>query len=178
MQRGPRCKSCWADALQNRGTHAALLLLWVGLLGFFFAMVEIQIEGPAGWAASLPTWRIESHWLLDAFWGGRPMTGYHAWVFSFMALAFHLPVFVNGLWSIKLEARIIGCVMLFWIVEDFLWFALNPAFGLAKFEPQFVPWHKNWLGAVPTDYATFTAGALVLIAYSFRGWRARSSQSA
>ena len=79
--------------------HFALLVLWVAVLGFFFAMVEIQIEGPAGWAASLPTWRIESHWLLDIFWGGRPMTGYHAWVFSFMALVFHLPVFINGVWS-------------------------------------------------------------------------------
>jgi hypothetical protein len=48
----------------------ALLLLWVVLAAFFFAQVEIQIEGPAGWASSLPTWRIEDHWLLDIFWGG------------------------------------------------------------------------------------------------------------
>jgi hypothetical protein len=123
----------------------------------------------AGWAASLPTWRIEQHWLLDIFWGGRPMTGYHAWVFSFMALVFHLPVFINGTWSIQLEARIIGSVMLFWIIEDFLWFVMNPAFGLARFEPQFVPWHTNWLGVVPTDYVTFSVAALLLIAWSF--WR-------
>ena len=144
------------------------------MLAILFAMVEIQIEGSNGWAASLPTWRIEDHWLLDVFWGGRPMTGYHAWVFSFMALAFHLPVFVNGSWSIKLEARIVGCVMLFWIIEDFLWFALNPAFGLARLEPQFVLWHKRWLGAVPTDYVTFGVLGLILIAYSFSGSPGRS----
>ena len=68
------------------------LVAWVLLLGFFFANVEIQIEGSAGWAANLPTWRIEKHWLLDLFWGGRAMTGYHAWVFPFVALFFHLPV--------------------------------------------------------------------------------------
>ncbi len=51
---------------------------WVCLLAFFFAEVEIQIKGAQGWAAGLPTWRIEQHWLLDIFWGGRPMTGYHA----------------------------------------------------------------------------------------------------
>jgi hypothetical protein len=164
--------------MPSRAVHVALLLSWVALLGFFFAMVEIQIEGPAGWAASLPTWRIESHWLLDVFWGGRAMTGYHAWVFSFMALAFHLPVFVSGRWSIELEARIVGCVMLFWIVEDFLWFVLNPAFGLARFEPQFAVWHKSWLGAVPTDYVTFGAGALILIGYSFRRLPGRSRRSA
>ncbi len=52
-----------------------LTLCWVGLMAFFFAEVEIQIEGGAGWATSLPTWRIEQHWLLDIFWGGRAMTG-------------------------------------------------------------------------------------------------------
>lgn len=155
--------------MQNSRLHFVLLLLWISLLGLFFAMVEIQIEGGAGWAAGLPTWRVENHWLLDIFWGGRPLTGYHAWVFSFMALVFHLPIFISGQWSIKLEARIIGSVMLFWIIEDFLWFALNPAFGLAKFEPQFVPWHKHWLGVVPTDYATFGVGAILLIAWSFWG---------
>jgi len=62
--------------------------------GVLFAEVEIQIEGAAGWASSL---RLEDrdHWLLDLFWGGRPMTGYHAWVFSFMFLAFHLGVFID-----------------------------------------------------------------------------------
>ncbi|WP_407669535.1 hypothetical protein [Paraburkholderia heleia] len=45
--------------------------------------------------ANLPTWRIEHHWLLDIFWGSRPMTGYHAWVFPFMALFFHLPPLFN-----------------------------------------------------------------------------------
>ena len=64
------------------------LLVFVLVVAAFFAQVEIQIEGSAGWAASLPTWRVEKHWLLEIFWGGRAMTGYHAWVFSFMALVF------------------------------------------------------------------------------------------
>ena len=67
-------------------TNAQLLsmthtILSVFLLGFFFAKLEIAIEGDAGWAENLPTWRIEGHWLLDIFWGGRVMTGYHAWAF-------------------------------------------------------------------------------------------------
>ena len=59
-------------------------------------MTEIQIEGPNGWATSLPTWRIEHHPLLDIFWGGRAMTGYHAWFFSFILLVFHLPHVIYG----------------------------------------------------------------------------------
>jgi hypothetical protein len=90
------------------GRRMAWLLLWVIVLAGFFAMVEIQIEGGQGWAAGLPTWRIEQHWLLDLFWGGRPMTGYHAWIFSFMFLAFHLPLAMLGRFSWRLEARCLG----------------------------------------------------------------------
>lgn len=71
-------------------------MVWVLVMAFFFANAEIQIEGGAGWATSLPTWRIEHHWLLDIFWGGRAMTGYHAWVFTFMALVFYSPLAFNG----------------------------------------------------------------------------------
>lgn len=151
----------------HRPLQILLLLLWVALLGFFFAQVEIQIEGAAGWAANLPTWRIEQHWLLDMFWGGRPMTGYHAWVFPFIALFFHLPLFFMGQWSWRLEARVIGCIMLFWLVEDFLWFVCNPAYGLADFDPVHIPWHKHWLLFVPTDYwvAVVVGGLLFWVSY-------------
>lgn len=146
----------------------ALSLAWVLLLAFFFANVEIQIEGAAGWAADLPTWRIEKHWLLDWFWGGRPMTGYHAWVFSFIALFFHFPFFLFGRWSLAMECRVIACIMLFWMVEDFLWFVLNPAYGLANFNAQAVSWHKNWLWGAPIDYWVAVAVAAALLFYSLR----------
>lgn len=48
------------------------VILYVGILALFFAKVEIMIESADGWAIALPTWRIESHPLLDIFWGGRP----------------------------------------------------------------------------------------------------------
>src|SRR6185295_3804223 len=137
-----------ASVTAGKRTAASILaaLLYVVLLALFFAQVEIQVEGASGWAASLPTWRIERHWLLDWFWGGRPLTGYHAWVFSFMALVFHLPAVLLQRWSWRIELRILGALALFWIIEDWLWFVMNPAFGLARFAPQFVPWHKNWFG--------------------------------
>jgi len=39
------------------------LAMWLVVLAFFFAKVEIHIEGRNGWAANLPTWRIEKHWI-------------------------------------------------------------------------------------------------------------------
>jgi len=147
------------------------LIAYVALLGYFFAHVEIQIEGAAGWAANLPTWRIEQHWLLDIFWGGRPMTGYHAWIFSFMALVFHLPAVFGQRWSVLLELRMLGALALFWIIEDYLWFVCNPAFGAGRFFPEFVPWHKHWLLGMPTDYLSM--GILGLACILFTGLRSR-----
>ena len=145
----------------------AAFIAWIIFCAWLFARVEIEIEGPAGWAANLPTWRVEEHPLLDWFWGSRAMTGYHAWMFSFMLAIFHLPVFVFGTVSWKIEARIFGGLMVFWILEDFLWFVLNPAFGLARFSPEHVPWHKRWAWRVPADYIVFLAVGGSLIMCSF-----------
>lgn len=133
------------------------------LLAYFFAWIEIAIEGPAGWAGNLPTWRIEQHWLLDIFWGSRPMTGYHAWVFPFIFLFFHFPMAFFRRWSWRLEMRALACVALFWLVEDFLWFVLNPAWGVERFGPQFIPWHKHWIAFAPMEYWLFAPGCVWLL---------------
>ncbi|PRC91670.1 hypothetical protein S2091_3608 [Solimicrobium silvestre] len=159
---------CAKKMAQIDGRQLVILFLYVFVLGFFFAKVEIQIEGPdGGWAANLPTWRIEQHWLLTLFWGGRAMTGYHAWVFTFIGLIFHLPIFLIGKWSWRIEARVVASVMLFWVIEDFLWFVLNPAFGLARFDPINVTWHRHWWGGAPIDYWFAIAIGMVMLAYSF-----------
>jgi hypothetical protein len=59
--------------------------------------------------------------------------------------------------------------MIFWIAEDFLWFVLNPAFGLVRFTQIDIPWHKPWLLGVPTDYLTYMAMGGLLLAWSFMG---------
>ncbi|RJX31298.1 MAG: hypothetical protein C4516_07135 [Oxalobacter sp.] len=144
----------------------ALTIACVIVLAFFFAQVEIHIEGDAGWAENLPTWRIENHWALDLFWGGRPMTGYHAWVFVFITIFFHYPLFFAAQWSLQLEARVIATIMLFWLLEDFLWFVLNPAFGWQRFRQEFVSWHKHWVCGAPIEYWIFSVICTLLFWYS------------
>ena len=157
--------------MQLERLRPAAVLAGLVLLAAVFAQVEIQIEGAAGWAAGLPTWRIERHPLLDVFWGGRALTGYHVWVFLFMALVFHFGILLDGRATWRREARILGALMLFWILEDALWFALNPAFGLARLKPAFVPWHRQWLWGLPTDYVTFSAVGGLLLGLSFHRGR-------
>ncbi len=130
-----------------------LFLLLV--LAFWFAKVEIQIEGTDGWAKNLPTWKFENHWALKIFFGGRAMTGYHAWVLSFIFLIFHLPVCFATPWSWALESRVLGGFMIFWILEDFLWFVVNPGFGISKFKKQYISWHPRWIWLAPIEYWIF-----------------------
>ncbi len=147
-----------------------LHLAFVCVLAALFAQVEIQIEGGAGWAANLPTWKkTPQEWpILQVIWGGRPMTGYHFFVFAFMALVFHLPVVFSWKWSVAVEARCLASIMMFWIVEDALWFAMNPAFDLKDFRPGAVAWHPHWILGLPADYWVFGLGGFGLYVYSFR----------
>jgi hypothetical protein len=118
-----------------------------------FAKLEVQIEGPHGWAEKLPTWRLERHAALDWFFGGRPLTGYHVWAFLFVLFTFHLPFFwIPGSWSIRGELQAVAGYTAFWIVEDVLWFVLNPHYGWRKFTRENIWWHKRWALGVPLDY--------------------------
>jgi hypothetical protein len=56
--------------------------------------------------------------------------------------------------------------MLFWIAEDFLWFALNPAYGVARFNAAAIPWHKHWLWGAPVDYWVYAFAMLALLRVS------------
>ena len=148
-------------------TRLLVLFLWVVLLAALFAQLEIQIEGDEGWAASLPTWRINGPPIARFLFGGREITGYHIFAFGFMFAAFHLPIALTARASLRLEARILGSLMLFWIVEDVLWFAMNPAYGLGCLTPRHAPWHPHWVMGVPVDYLVFAVGSTVLLGASF-----------
>jgi len=135
---------------------------FVLLLAFVFARVEVHIEGDKGWASGLPTWRIEEHRLLDLLLWGKPLTGYFVWSFLFVFLMFHLTLFLQPAFSWRLEGKILACLIFFWIAEDFLWFILNPAFGLRRFCPEYAPWHRHWRWGLPCEYWWFGAAGLVL----------------
>ena len=126
------------------------------LTSTLFAQLEIQIEGPHGWAAKLPTWKIENRWT-RLFFSEKPLTGYHLYLILFMLSVVHIP-YGLGLVSLNLavEMRILSFFILFSIIEDFLWFVLNPAYGLKKFKQEHVWWHAaKWWWIMPRDYWIF-----------------------
>lgn len=147
--------------------HVAFFLVLL-LTATVFALLEIEIEGEAGWAVNLPTWRLENHW---AHWvlGSRPLTGYHAYVHLFVFLLLHLPYALGFVApSLQAELRILAFLILFWILEDFLWFVLNPAFGLRKFKREHIWWHAPaWWGFMPREYWLFTPLGVALYVLSW-----------
>ncbi|TWT44647.1 hypothetical protein RAS1_10620 [Phycisphaerae bacterium RAS1] len=144
------------------------LVYFMGLLAAAasFALFEIQVEGPAGWAANLPTWRVKNRWW-ERFFPGRPLTGYHFWTLAFIAVVAHLPFAFNLPWTWRGELRSVAFILFFWVVEDFLWFVLNPHYGLRRFRPELIAWHqKTWWWVAPRDYWVATAIAVALYVVS------------
>jgi len=131
--------------------------LAVILCATLFALLEIQIEGSRGWATGLPTWRVENR-VTRLVLGDRALTGYHLYIHLFLLAVLHLPyaLFLTPLsWSAEL--RIGAFLVLFWIVEDFLWFVLNPRFGIRRFQPDDAWWHApSWWWIMPREYWLFT----------------------
>lgn len=127
-----------------------LALLW---LSFVMAKLEINIEGQYGWAEKLPTKRLSSnHWISKLVFGGRPATGYHLWL-SILIFSLLHTVYLFYPFTWQIELKIVSFFILFWMIEDFLWFVLNSAYGLKNFKPEKIWWHRNnWWGIAPREY--------------------------
>lgn len=120
------------------------------------ALLEVQIEGPDGWAAHLPTWRLETRWTRRLL-GARAITGYHVYAHLLILILLHAPYMLGLVTpSLGAELRILAFIVLFWVVEDFLWFVVNPGWGLRAFRRDRIPWHaRSWWGFMPRDYWIF-----------------------
>jgi hypothetical protein len=128
------------------------------LIAFVLAHLEIQIEGPHGWAEKLPTWRWDGPGVRR--WLGGPVTGYHLCLLTSILLFLHVPQLYSGHW--EREADLLAMFFFLVVAWDFLWFACNPYFGVARFRKGQVWWFPRWALGVPQPY--FLAIALSLAA--------------
>ncbi len=148
------------------------LLLWFWALGL--AGIEIEIEGGWGWAERLPTWfykRGRFGRLYGLVMGERPLTGYHVYAFTIPLLLLHLP-YVSGVeWTVESELITLAAYFTLAVVWDYLWFVLNPAYTVRRFQRGNVWWFEvPWLWRFPRDYyngiglSIILAGAAALVA--------------
>jgi hypothetical protein len=137
-------------------TGVVLRILFLFGYALLFAAVEIEIEGPHGWAERLPTWfRVTTPWarLYGILMRGKPLTGYHAVMFLLPLWSFHFGFMAGIPWSWPSEAATLGAYMVWTVTWDLLWFILNPRFGWSRFRKGAVWWHgRTWIGRFPVDY--------------------------
>jgi len=141
------------------------LFIFMLFMSLILALWEIQIEGPDGWAAKLPAWRIEKGWP-TLIMGGRPLTGYHVFMTIFMIAIIHLPFFFTP-WSWRLEFLVFGFYSGMMLFEDFFWFIFNPHYGIKKFRKGQMWWHKTWWGPVPSMYWPLAVFAAVMFYFGY-----------
>lgn len=150
-----------------------LILHVLGLFIFcvVLAALEVQIEGKAGWAANLPAWKpSHSIWyarLYRKVMSGKDLDGYHILVSALVLIFLHYPYFTGKVWSLSSELVTMSFFFLIAIIWDFLWFVLNPYYGLYRFRAVHVWWHKKWFLLMPVDYYFgFIASALLYTRFS------------
>ncbi len=147
--------------------------LYIFIMAAVLALLEIQIEGPNGWAKNLPTWRPDPSRpiakIYSKMMSGKELTGYHALLFPFIILIFHLTFFLGAPFTLENEAKILSLYFIFIALEDFLWFVLNPYHPLKNFTKQNIN-HKSFFLGMPTDYYfAILMSLLVVIPIYFLG---------
>ena len=55
-------------------------------------------------------------------------------------------------------------LLAWFLLEDFLWFVLNPYYTLQKYKSEYIPWHTKWIMGIPVHNII---GVLGLIALAF-----------
>jgi phosphatidylserine synthase len=134
--------------------------IYLFCLSLVLAYLEVQIEGRDGWAAKLPTWRVTKGWIVR-WTGGRPLTGYHVALTAFLLLFFHYPALWTE-WTWSKELAVLSSYLLLVPVWDFLWFVLNPAYGLERYNTKHVWWFRRWFLGFPVDYYVALVLSLVM----------------
>ena len=126
------------------------------VIALVLAHLEIQIEGPHGWAEKLPTWRWDSPGVRR--WVGKPVTGYHVCLVTCLLLLLHVPQFHGASW--ERETDLLSMFFFLTVTWDFLWFACNRHYGVGRFRKGQIWWFPAWTFGVPRPYFLLTALSL------------------
>ena len=138
----------------------SLILIYILLIFVSIAFWEAYIEGKNGWASKSVGWRMKKNLIFI-----KGITAYHFWAWMIMIPMFlALPLIIYGF-----DLKLFGVLATgyFWgaILEDFLWFVVNPAFHFKNFNSKHVKWHR-WvkLGIIeiPSGYFIYFFIGLII----------------
>jgi hypothetical protein len=117
--------------------NTLLIFIWIILAFIAMAFWESCVEGRNAWDKKKLGWKMRI--------GEYVLSAYHFFLFFVMLpLLLTLPLVIYG-WNIKLFGILLSAYSLGMIVEDFGWYAVNPAVRLREFWTEFsdyCPWLK------------------------------------
>ena len=117
------------------------------LSGLIYSLIEIEIEGPNGWCEKLPTCNFVKL-------GSKNMILYHIYMLIYLTITYiSMYTFTYNSISIENVCNVVSNISLFLMVEDVLWFSLNPYYTIGKYTKEDITWHSNqpWIFSVPLD---------------------------
>jgi hypothetical protein len=126
------------------------------ILATLIAGLEVEAEGKYGWAEKMPTWYRTTGpiaRLYGLIMGGKPLTGYHSYMFVLPFVIFHAHFALGVTWTFPGELKAWAMYLAFCPMWDYLWFVLNPWYH-RKFNKSDVWWHAKspWIAGFPLDY--------------------------
>jgi hypothetical protein len=127
------------------------IIIWIIILAICHALEELEIEGRTkhGWARCLPTKRFNNKIINILLC--KELTAYHIFILLMLLIIFHgCYLFIH--FNLKIECIIIGLLLYYIIFEDFLWFLLNPCYGIKGFKKGYISWHKRFFCFLPVSY--------------------------
>ena len=138
-----------------------IILFYIISIFISIAFWEAYIEGNGGWAANQVGWNIK----MKVGVLKRPLDAYHFWSWIVMIPMFLMLPFVMFGFNLHLFWLVVIGFLLGTVIEDYLWFVINPAFPYKDFNPKKVWWHY-WIGfgeyKVPELYIVYPVLAILI----------------
>ncbi len=142
--------------------NTILIFIWVILAFISMSFLERSIEGPNAWGKKAYGWKYKISKRLS-------LTEYHFWFWILLILLFTLPLIIN--YSTRLLGILISAFSIGFIIEDFVYFIVNPYFGLKKFNKKDANWY-HWIGSKNIQIpAYYLIGIIVAILSWYFLWK-------
>lgn len=143
------------------------------VLALLFTAMYASVEGDKPFAQNLATWRPDPNlwWVQVLYWFpnlGRPVNGFDT---LGLLLLGAFGIFLIPVWGVthgrpipwREWFEIFTYFIAISVIEDWVWYLVNPHFGIWKFRPALITdWmHPVWFfGIVPSQYVSGCLGSL------------------
>ena len=104
-----------------------------------YSLLEIELEAKEGWCKNLPTPVVLGNFTL-----------YHV-LMNIIVIISILKVYVKDITSLEDITQAIFYIAAWFLIEDFMWFVLNPHFTIDKYKKEHIWWHarRPWYFGIP-----------------------------